>query len=57
LEKRGQIYRTGSLTVGTPEARRFPCWSARYCCPPIKPQRTRDTDFSAPPAQIRASPI
>jgi hypothetical protein len=35
-EKRGQIYRTGSLTEGTHEAHRFPCCSTIYC-----PRRTR----------------
>src|ERR1700722_1559492 len=34
-EKRGHIYRTGSLTEGTHEAHRFPCCSTRYC-----PRRT-----------------
>src|SRR5208337_4007039 len=41
LEKRGQIYRTGSLTAGTHEAHRFPCCSARYRHPPGRLQRTR----------------
>jgi len=27
------------------------------CCPPIKPQRTRDAHYCTPPAQIRTSPI
>ena len=31
-EKRGQIYRAGSLTEGTHEAHRFPCCST-ICCP------------------------
>jgi|SRR5208337_1750074 len=44
LEKRGQIYRTGSLTAGTHEAHRFPCCSARYRHPPGRLQRTRDGD-------------
>ena len=56
-EKRGHIYRTGSLTQGTNEAHRFPCCSARYRCSPSEPQRTRDGHCWPPPAQIRTSPI
>ena len=56
-EKRGHIYRTGSLTQGTNEAHRFPCCSARYRCSPSEPQRTRDAHYCAPPAQIPACGI
>jgi hypothetical protein len=57
LEKRGHIYRTGLLTEGTHEADRLPCCSAGYCRPPNKPQRTRDTRYRVPPAQIPAGGI
>ena len=48
-EKRGHIYPTGSLTKGGHEAHRFPCCSARYWCPPSKPQRTRGAPRGAAP--------
>ena len=47
-EKRGHIYRTGSLTQGTNEAHRFPRCSARYRCSPSEPQRTRDARCRTP---------
>src|SRR6516162_566530 len=53
LGKRGLIYRTGSFAKGTQEAHRSPRSSAKCVYPPSNLQRTRDEDYSPPPARIR----
>src|SRR5262249_55169788 len=54
LGKRGLIYRTGSFAKGTQEAHRSPRSSAKCVYSPGNLQRTRDGDYSPPPAQIPA---